>query len=318
MYLCNMARSEVVELRLAVELLEIKLEYLKAGKTAGAAEAIAWGRAFSVRWRRRYQVSRVCRIWDISRATLYRHMKEAPARWSRSQWSDEEVVRRLRLLIDESPFPAERYRKLWHRLRLQGVLVSKERVRLLINKHQLLPAYGIILADRPNQLWGIDAARVKTTDRSLCFVIFAVEHCTGECLAIDVVEEETAALWVRLICNAVQFAYGELRPDIARGLRIRCDNLPLFRERQFCRPLAKFGIKVTYIWPLTPRGNGLAERFVRTLRDNRLAVRFFATSSELLVEMTAFRTTYNASYILQRWKYRTPAEVRALFFAREM
>jgi putative transposase len=112
--------------------------------------------------------------------------------------------------------------------------------------------------------------------------------------------------------------FGELRPDIARGLRIRCDNLPLFRGGQFCRPLARFGIKVTYIWPLTPRGNGLAERFVRTLRDNRLAVRFFATSSELLVEMAAFRTIYNDSYILQRWKYRTPAEVRALFFPREM
>jgi putative transposase len=307
------ARSEIVELRLAVELLETKIDLLESGHSPGPADAIAWASAFSIRWRRRFHLARVCRVWRISRATLYRHRKAVRQRKPRSPWTDEEIVRRLEELIASSPFPAERYRKLWYRLRLQGVFVSKERVRKLINEFKLLPAYGSILAATPNELWGIDAARVTTTDSTKAFVIFAIEHCTGECLAIDVIAEETIAAWVSLIQDATLFAFGSLQPGIAHGLRIRCDNLPQFRDRRFCKVLAELGIRTSYIAPLNPRGNGLAERFVRTLRENRLAVFYFASIEELDREMAAFRMVYNEQYILQRWKYRTPSQVRALF-----
>jgi putative transposase len=186
-------------------------------------------------------------------------------------------------------------------------------VRKLINEYKLLPAYGSILATRPNELWGIDAARVTTTDRTKALVIFVIEHCTGECLAINTVAEETIAAWVSLIQEATRFAFGSLQPGIAHGLRIRCDNLPEFRDRRFCKALAELGIRTSYISPLNPRGNGLAERFVRTLRENRLAVFYFASIEELDREIAAFRVVYNEQYILQRWKYRTPSQVRALF-----
>jgi transposase InsO family protein len=180
-----------VELRLSVELLETKIELFESGRSPGPADAVAWGSAFSVRWRRRFHLARVCRVWRISRATLYRHRKGTRQKPSRSLWTDEELVRRL-------------------------------------------------------------------------------------------------------------------QPGIARGLRIRCENLPLFRERQFCRHLAELGIRASYIAPLGPRGNGLAERFVRTLRENRLAIWYFASIEHLDREMAAFREVYNNEYILQRWKYRTP------------
>ena len=45
------------------------------------------------------------------------------------------------------------------------------------------------------------------------------------------------------------------------------DNLPVYREASFCSPLAALGIRTSYMAPLNPRGNGLAERFVRTLKD---------------------------------------------------
>jgi putative transposase len=311
--LWGVARSELVELRLTVELLEIKIALLNTGRSPGPGNAIAWGSAFSLRWHRRFHLARVCRVWKISRATLYRHLRSRPEKRSRSPWTDAEIVRRLETLIESSPFPAERYRKLWHRLRLQGVLVSKERVRKLINENKLLPAYGTILAARPDELWGIDAARVTTTDGTKAFVIFAIDHCTGECLAIKTVSEETVTAWVSLIQKATHYAFGSLDIGVARGLRIRCDNLPLFRGKPFCQHLENFGIRTSYIAPQNPRGNGLAERFVRTLRENRLSLRYFATLEELAREMHEFRESYNEQYILQRWKYRTPHQVRALF-----
>ena len=127
------------------------------------------------------------------------------------------------------------------------------------------------------------------------------------------VPEETCAVWFWVIQEAARYAFGHTRPAVAAGLRIRCDNLPVFRDKSFCRMLATLGIRTSYIPPLKPSGNGLAERFVRTLRDNRLAIRSFASLEELGREMMSFREVYNREYILQRWGYRTPAQVRALF-----
>ena len=46
-----------------------------------------------------------------------------------------------------------------------------------------------IITPRPEILWGIDAARYRTSFDGLVFILFVIEHCTGECLAIDVVAE---------------------------------------------------------------------------------------------------------------------------------
>jgi len=143
-------------------------------------------------------------------------------------------------------------------------------------------------------------------------VLFAVDHCTGECLAIAVVPEETPATWLALVRAAVECAFGSQQANVAQGLRIRCDNLPAYRDKRFCGPLERLGIRTSYIAPLNPRGNGMAERFVRTLRDNRLAVRYWQTLEELAREMAAYRLLYNEQYLLQRWGYRSPMQVREL------
>ena len=60
-----------------------------------------------------------------------------------------------------------------------------------------------------------------------------------------------------------------------------------------------------------PEGNGCAERFIRTLKENLLWVRRFDTIEELRLALLAFRQTYNQSWIIERHGYKTPAQVRA-------
>jgi putative transposase len=60
-----------------------------------------------------------------------------------------------------------------------------------------------------------------------------------------------------------------------------------------------------------PEGNGCAERFIRTLKENLLWVRHFATVEELRLVLLAFKQTYNQSWIIERHGYKTPAQVRA-------
>jgi putative transposase len=55
-----------------------------------------------------------------------------------------------------------------------------------------------------------------------------------------------------------------------------------------------------------PEGNGCAERFIRTLKENLLWVRHFATVEELRLALLAFKRTW----IIERHGYKTPAQVR--------
>jgi putative transposase len=59
-----------------------------------------------------------------------------------------------------------------------------------------------------------------------------------------------------------------------------------------------------------PEGNGCAERFIRTLKENLLWVRTFDTVEELRVALLDFRETYNRSWLIERHGFRTPNAVR--------
>jgi hypothetical protein len=70
------------------------------------------------------------------------------------------------IVSSESPFYGEGYRKVWARLRYQGIRTSKERVRRLMRQHGLQAPQrighphgpkahdGTIITGRPDQMWG--------------------------------------------------------------------------------------------------------------------------------------------------------------------
>jgi transposase InsO family protein len=59
-----------------------------------------------------------------------------------------------------------------------------------------------------------------------------------------------------------------------------------------------------------PEGNGCAERFIRTLKENLLWIRTFETVEELRLAVLEFKETYNNKWIIQRLGYETPAQAR--------
>jgi transposase InsO family protein len=60
-----------------------------------------------------------------------------------------------------------------------------------------------------------------------------------------------------------------------------------------------------------PEGNGVAERFIRTLKENLLWVRHFATVAELVEALREFRLRYNEQWLIGRHGYRTPSQARS-------
>ena len=53
-----------------------------------------------------------------------------------------------------------------------------------------------------------------------------------------------------------------------------------------------------------------ATRFIRTLKENLLWVRSFDTIEELRLALLAFKRTYNEQWMLEKYHYRSPAQVR--------
>ena len=70
------------------------------------------------------------------------------------------------------------------------------------------------------------------------------------------------------------------------------------------------GIEASPSFVREPEGNGVAERFIRTLKENLLWVRTFKTIEELRAGLVAFARRYNETWLVARHGYKTPARVR--------
>ena len=64
-----------------------------------------------------------------------------------------------------------------------------------------------------------------------------------------------------------------------------------------------------------PEGNGVAERFIRTLKENLLWIRAFATVAELVEALREFRRYYNEHWLIERHGFRSPCQARSDFAA---
>ena len=78
----------------------------------------------------------------------------------------------------------------------------------------------------------------------------------------------------------------------------------------FQNELAFLGIESSPSFVREPQGNGCAERFIRTLKENLLWVRYFRTVEELRLALLDFQHQYNHQWLIERHGYRTPAAVR--------
>ena len=79
----------------------------------------------------------------------------------------------------------------------------------------------------------------------------------------------------------------------------------------FQKELAFLGIESSPAFVRAPEGNGCAERFIRTLKENLLWVQTFDTVEQLRHALIKFRQTYNATWLIERHGFRSPAAIRA-------
>src|SRR6202000_1290506 len=103
---------------------------------------------------------------------------------------------------------------------------------------------------------------------------------------------------------------GGFAVNVAHALVVRHDHGSEYVSDHFQKEIAFLGIESSPAFVRAPEGNGCAERFIRTLKENLLWVRTFETIEELRQAVLAFRDTYNTSWLIERHGFITPEAFR--------
>jgi transposase InsO family protein len=144
----------------------------------------------------------------------------------------------------------------------------------------------------------------------------AVDHCTAECIGIHASKSGNRFEALEPIRQGIREHFGGFDLGIAAGLSIRHDHGSAYMSDDFQRELNFLGLTSSPSFVREPEGNGVAERFIRTLKENLLWVRHFATVAELSEALREFRRQYNQQWLIERHGFRTPSQVRSDFGGR--
>jgi putative transposase len=293
-------------------------------------EVQAMSAAVSPTIRRRYPLTMICRVFRVARSSVYAALTPPPRvpgppgkRGPRTAISDAALVTAIQEVLAATPFHGEGYRKVRARLAHQGVTVSGKRVLRLMRQHALRaprrlgppngnPAHdGTIITNRPDVMWGTDATRFYTAREGWCWFFGAIDHHLDE-----VVGWHTAKLgdrWAALepIRQGVRHVFGRFAKDVARGLAIRCDWGPQYIADAWINEVKWLGCTISPSYVGEPECNGVAERFMRTLKEQCIYLHQFRTVEEAHQIIGAFIARYNAEWLIERLGHRTPAQARA-------
>jgi transposase InsO family protein len=154
---------------------------------------------------------------------------------------------------------------------------------------------GRITTDRPDEMWGTDQTGTMTAEGH-AFIFIAVDHCTAECLGIHATRRGNRFEALEPIRQGGRRVFGAYDAEIAVGLKLRHDHGSQFISRHYQDELRFLGIEPSPAFVREPEGNGVAERFIRTLKEQLLWVRYFATIGELRLALLGFMDKYNRQW----------------------
>jgi len=277
-----------------------------------------------------YGVERVCWIWEQARSTFYVHKKMAetpehpePARRGpKPLVPDDELLRLIRGDLMRSPFQGEGHRKVWARLRFgQGIRVARKRVLRLMRENNLLSPRRSRRADpnlhdrsisteAPNIMWGTDGARIFTVDDGWTWIFVAVEHWNAECLGWHVTKRGDRFAALEPISQGLNTFYGSVGADAARGLSLRMDHGTQYLSDHFQNQVKFWGIRPSFAFIEQPQTNGVAERFIRTLKEQAIYGRVFHNVAEVRKAVRDFVKLYNSQWRVEKNGFLSPRQAR--------
>jgi transposase InsO family protein len=257
-------------------------------------------------------------------------------RGPKPEFDDATVIALVRQVIDERErrgFISEGYRKILHELRRGGlnrksVSVSKDRLLRLMREEGLLSPNrsvkgaerahdGRITTDQPDEMWGTDMTSVTLSTGRKGNLFAVVDHCTQECLGVYISDDATRFSAIEAVKSAVENTMGSCYEDAAEGTILRHDCGSAYLSEFFQNEVEFLGLESSPAFVRQPQGNGVIERFFKTIKEQLLWLRCFETIDEMREAVEQWVQNYNSYWMVAKHEYRTPADIRAEFMLKK-
>ena len=132
---------------------------------------------------------------------------------------------------------------------------------------------GTIITGKVNEMWGTDMTQTITIGAGAAYVFVAVEHSNSEVVGVHASRSANRFEALEPVRQGVRRCFGAIAPGVARGLKLRHDHGSNYMSGDFQDEIECLGIEASPSFVREPEGNGVAERFIRTLKENLLWVR---------------------------------------------
>jgi putative transposase len=112
------------------------------------------------------------------------------------------------------------------------------------------------------------------------------------------------------IRQGIVASFGEFSQNVAAGLLLRMDWGTQYTSDTFRNEIRFTGGKISHSFVGEPQCNGVAERFMRTLKEECVWLHRFVDLEHARRVIAEFIDRYNHRWIIERLGYRTPAQAR--------
>ena len=159
-------------------------------------------------------------------------------------------------------------------------------------------------------MWGTDGTKIFTLEDGWVWSFVAMEHWNGECVGWHVTKTGDRFAALEPISQGLTEQYGCVAKDVARGLKLRMDHGPQYTSEHFVNQVRYWGITTSFAFVSKPETNGVAERFMRTLKEQAIHGRIFRTVQDVREAVADFIELYNQQWLLEKNRGRSPREMR--------
>lgn len=280
-----------------------------------------------------YGVRRVCQTLDVPRSSFYEKKRRKRSRGRKPKKrgpvpavSDEELLVLIKKDLASSPFTGEGHRKVWARLKFGGgIKVSRKRVLKIMRENNLLSPYrrppkppcehdGEVVTHAPNIMWGTDGAKVFTREEGWGWIFVNVEHWNAECMGWHVCKKGNRYAALEPISMGIMGEFGSVERGAARGVLLRMDHGTQYLSDHFQKQIEAWGIAPSFAFLEQPQTNGVAERFIRTLKEQVIYGRVFDTIDEVRQAVADFAELYNDQWLIEKNGYLSPRQAREAYY----
>jgi putative transposase len=155
-------------------------------------------------------------------------------------------------------------------------------------------------------MWGADGAKVFTVEEGWGRLLVALEHWN-----MSVNRGPDLRPWSQFLKVCWRATAGSVAAAAGRGLSLRMGHGTQYLSNHFRKQIKHWGINASFAFIEQPQTNGVAERFIRTLKEHVIYGRVFQNLQDVRETVRGFVDTYNREWLvekngfLSRWQARS-------------